>query len=313
LAFGCTGRKSGSGDAGRKSRSGDTGRKSRSGDAGSGDAGRGDAGSGDAGKRGEMTEEQLVLVERHPEQRTALLRINRPKQLNALNAEVMDQLCDAMEGLDRDDGVRVMVVTGNERAFAAGADIGEMAGASPIDMLKGNRIGQWDRVRRITKPVIAAVNGWCLGGGCELAMTLDLIVAGESAKFGQPEIGIGVIPGAGGTQRLTRAIGKAKAMRMILTGEPITAREAEAAGLVAQVTADELCVEDALALAAKIAAKSPLALRLAKESVNAAFEMSLTDALAHERRLFYLLFASEDQKEGMAAFLEKRTPDFTGR
>jgi enoyl-CoA hydratase len=144
-------------------------------------------------------------------------------------------------------------------------------------------------------------------------MTLDLIVAGESAKFGQPEIGIGVIPGAGGTQRLTRAIGKAKAMRMILTGEPISAREAEAAGLVAQVTADELCVEDALALAAKIAAKSPLALRLAKESVNAAFEMGLTDALAHERRLFYLLFASEDQKEGMAAFLEKRSPDFTGR
>ncbi|HET8586287.1 MAG TPA: enoyl-CoA hydratase-related protein [Candidatus Limnocylindria bacterium] len=254
-----------------------------------------------------------MLVERQTEQRTALVRINRPKQLNALNAEVMDQLCDALEALDRDDEVRAIVVTGNERAFAAGADIGEMADASPIDMLKGNRIGQWDRVRRISKPVIAAVNGWCLGGGCELAMTLDLILAGEGAKFGQPEIGIGIIPGAGGTQRLTRAIGKAKAMKMILSGEPITAREAEAAGLVAQVTTDELTVEDALALAAKIGAKSPLALRLAKESVNAAFEMSLTDALAHERRLFYLLFASEDQKEGMAAFLEKRTPDFTGR
>jgi enoyl-CoA hydratase len=260
-----------------------------------------------------MTDEQLVLIERHDQERTALVRINRPKQLNALNGPTMDALCDALEALDRDDGIRAMVVTGNERAFAAGADIGEMANATPIEMLKTNRIGQWDRVRRITKPVIAAVNGWCLGGGCELAMTLDLIVAGEGAKFGQPEIGIGIIPGAGGTQRLTRAIGKSKAMRMILTGEPITAREAFDAGLVAQLATDELCVEDALALAAKIATKSPLALRLAKESVTAAYEMSLTDALAHERRLFYLLFASEDQKEGMAAFLEKRTPDFTGR
>jgi enoyl-CoA hydratase len=255
----------------------------------------------------------LVLVERQAEQRTALVRLNRPKQLNALNGAVMDALCAALEELDRDDAVRAIVVTGNERAFAAGADIGEMAGATPIEMLLTNRIGQWDRIRKITKPVIAAVNGWALGGGCELAMTLDLIVAGEGAKFGQPEISIGVIPGAGGTQRLTRAIGKAKAMRMVLTGEPITAREAEAAGLVALLTQDEVVVEDALALAAKVAEKSPIALRLAKEAVNAAYEMSLTDALAHERRLFYLLFASEDQKEGMAAFLEKRTPDFTGR
>jgi len=260
-----------------------------------------------------MNDEQLVLVEHQTEQRTALVRLNRPKQLNALNGAVMDELCAALEQLDRDDGVRAVVVTGNERAFAAGADIGEMAGATPIDMLITNRIGQWDRIRKVSKPVIAAVNGWALGGGCELAMTLDLIVAGEGAKFGQPEISIGVIPGAGGTQRLTRAIGKAKAMRMILTGEPISAREAEAAGLVAVVTQDELVVEDALALAETIAQKSPLALRMAKEAVNAAFEMSLTDALAHERRLFYLLFASEDQKEGMAAFLEKRTPDFTGR
>ncbi|MCC6617529.1 MAG: enoyl-CoA hydratase/isomerase family protein [Chloroflexi bacterium] len=260
-----------------------------------------------------MTDEPLVVVERQPEQRTALVRLNRPKQLNALNGAVMDALCVALEELDRDEGVRAIVVTGNERAFAAGADIGEMAGASPIDMLVTNRIGQWDRIRRITKPVIAAVNGWALGGGCELAMTLDLIVAGEGAKFGQPEISIGVIPGAGGTQRLTRAIGKSKAMRMVLTGEPIGAREAEAAGLVAQVTQDELVVEDALTLAAQIATKSPIALRLAKEAINAAYEMSLTDALAHERRLFYLLFASEDQKEGMAAFLEKRAPDFKGR
>ncbi|HET8778203.1 MAG TPA: enoyl-CoA hydratase-related protein [Candidatus Limnocylindria bacterium] len=259
------------------------------------------------------THEDLVLLERQREQRTALVRLNRPKQLNALNGAVMDALCASLEELDRDDGVRAIVVTGNERAFAAGADIGEMADASPIDMLLTNRIGQWDRIRRITKPVIAAVNGWALGGGCELAMTLDLIVAGEGAKFGQPEINIGVIPGAGGTQRLTRALGKSKAMRMILTGEPITAREAEAAGLIAVITQDELVVEDALALAAQIATKSPIALRLAKEAVNAAYEMSLTDALAHERRLFYLLFASDDQKEGMAAFLEKRTPDFTGR
>jgi len=260
-----------------------------------------------------VTDDQLILVERQAEQRTALVRLNRPKQLNALNGAVMDALCEALEELDRDDEIRAIVVTGNERAFAAGADIGEMAGATPIDMLITNRIGQWDRIRKVTKPVIAAVNGWALGGGCELAMTLDLIVAGEGAKFGQPEINIGVIPGAGGTQRLTRAIGKAKAMEMILTGEAITAREAEAAGLVAHVTQDELVVEDSLALAAKMATKSPLALRLAKEAVNAAYEMSLTDALAHERRLFYLLFASEDQKEGMAAFLEKRAPEFKGR
>jgi enoyl-CoA hydratase len=261
-----------------------------------------------------MTDQtELVLIERQTELRTALVRLNRPKQLNALNGAVMDALCAALEELDREEAVRAIVVTGNERAFAAGADIGEMAEATPIDLLLTNRIGQWDRIRRITKPVIAAVNGWALGGGCELAMTLDLIVAGDGAKFGQPEISIGVIPGAGGTQRLTRAIGKAKAMRMVLTGEPITAREAEAAGLVAVVTQDEVCVEDALALAAKMATKSPIALRLAKEAVNAAYEMSLTDALAHERRLFYLLFASEDQKEGMAAFLEKRSPDFKGR
>ena len=260
-----------------------------------------------------MNDEQLVLVERQPEQRTALVRLNRPKQLNALNGAVMEALCGELEALDRDDAVRAIVVTGNDRAFAAGADIGEMANATPVEMLITNRIGQWDRIRRITKPVIAAVNGWALGGGCELAMTLDLIVAGEGAKFGQPEISIGVIPGAGGTQRLTRATGKSRAMRMILTGEPITAAEAERAGLVAILTQDELVVEDALTLAAAVATKSPLALRLAKEAVNAAYEMSLTDALAHERRLFYLLFASEDQKEGMAAFLAKRTPDFTGR
>jgi enoyl-CoA hydratase len=182
-----------------------------------------------------------------------------------------------------------------------------------MDMLRTNRIAQWDRVRRITKPVIAAVSGWCLGGGCELAMALDMIIASESAKFGQPEIKIGVMPGAGGSQRLPRAIGKSKAMEMILLGEPITAAEAERIGLVSRVVPGEVLVEDALSLAAEIAKRAPLAVRMAKESVNAAYEMSLTDGLAHERRLFYLLFASEDQKEGMAAFLEKREPDFTGR
>ena len=194
-----------------------------------------------------MTDEPLILVERDEERRVALLRFNRPKQLNALNGQVMDELCSALEALDRDDAIRVLVVTGNERAFAAGADIAEMAEASPIDMLRTNRIAQWDRVRRIGKPVIAAVAGWCLGGGCELAMALDLIVAAESARFGQPEINIGVIPGAGGTQRLTRAVGKSVAMEMILTGEPIDAREAHRLGLVARVVPSELVVEDALA------------------------------------------------------------------
>jgi enoyl-CoA hydratase len=257
--------------------------------------------------------EPLVLVERDEARKVALVRLNRPKQLNALNGPTMDALCDALESLDRDEAIRAIVVTGTQKAFAAGADISEMAGATPMDMLRTNRIAQWDRVRRITKPVIAAVAGWCLGGGCELAMALDLIIASDSAKFGQPEIKIGVMPGAGGSQRLPRAIGKSKAMEMILLGEPITAAEAERIGLVSRVVPDEVLVEDALGLAAEIAKRAPLAVRLAKESVNAAYEMSLTDGLAHERRLFYLLFSSEDQKEGMAAFLEKREPDFTGR
>jgi enoyl-CoA hydratase len=260
-----------------------------------------------------VTDEPLVLVERDDARRIALVRLNRPKQLNALNGQVMDALCEALEALDRDEAIRVMVVTGNEKAFAAGADIGEMAEAGPMDMLRTNRIAQWDRVRKISKPVIAAVAGWCLGGGCELAMTLDIVIAAESAKFGQPEIKIGIMPGAGGTQRLPRAVGKSKAMEMILTGEPISAAEAERIGLVSRVVPNEVLEADALDLAAEVAKRAPLALRLAKESVNAAYEMSLTDGLAHERRLFYLLFSSEDQKEGMAAFLEKREPDFTGR
>ncbi len=259
-----------------------------------------------------MTDE-ILLVERFADAGTALVRLNRPKQLNALNGELMERLAEVLEELDHDDGVRAIVVTGNERAFAAGVDISEMAASGAIEMLLGSRVAQLDRIRRVTKPVIAAVNGWALGGGCELAMTLDLIVAGESAKLGQPEVNLGVIPGAGGTQRLARAIGKSRAMAMVLTGEPITAAEAERCGLVARVVPDELVVEDALAMATTIAGKGPLAVRLAKEAINAAYETALTDGLALERRLFYLLFASEDQKEGMAAFLEKRAPQFRGR
>jgi enoyl-CoA hydratase len=259
-----------------------------------------------------MTDE-ILLVERFADAGTALVRLNRPKQLNALNGELMERLAETLEELDHDDGVRAIVVTGNERAFAAGVDISEMAASGAIEMLLGSRVAQLDRIRRVTKPVIAAVNGWALGGGCELAMTLDLIVAGESAKLGQPEVNLGVIPGAGGTQRLTRAIGKSRAMAMVLTGEPMTAAEAERCGLVARVVPDELVVEDALAMATTIAGKGPLAVRLAKEAINAAHETALTDGLALERRLFYLLFASEDQKEGMAAFLEKRAPQFRGR
>ena len=255
----------------------------------------------------------VLLVERFADAGTALVRLNRPKQLNALNGELMEALAAALEELDADEGVRAIVVTGSERAFAAGVDISEMASAGAIEMLLGSRVARLDRIRRVGTPIIAAVNGWALGGGCELAMALDLIVAGEGAKFGQPEVNLGVIPGAGGTQRLTRAIGKSKAMAVVLTGEPMTAAEAERAGLVAKVVPDELVVEDALAMAAVIATKGPLAIRLAKEAVNTAYETALTDGLALERRLFYLLFASEDQKEGMAAFLEKRAPRFTGR
>ena len=255
----------------------------------------------------------VLLVERSADAGTALVRLNRPNQLNALNGELMERLAATLEELDADDDVRAIVVTGNERAFAAGVDISEMAGAGAIEMLLGSRVGQLDRIRRVAKPIIAAVNGWALGGGCELAMTLDFIVAGEGAKFGQPEVNLGVIPGAGGTQRLTRAIGKARAMAMVLTGEPMTAAQAERAGLVARVVPDELVVEDALAMAAVIASKGPLAIRAAKQAINASYEMALTDGLALERQLFYLLFASDDQKEGMAAFLEKRSPVFRGR
>jgi len=243
----------------------------------------------------------------------AIARLNRPQALNALSGELMDELADALEAFDNDDQIRAIVLTGNERAFAAGADIREMASASAIDMYQQMRFGQWERIRKLRKPLIAAVSGFCLGGGNELAMTCDLIVAAESARFGQPEINIGVIPGAGGTQRLTHALGKARAMEIVLTGRPITAREAFAAGLVTKVVPNEACLDEAKALAREIATRPPLAVQLAKDAILKSFDLSIEQGLDYERKNFYLLFASEDMREGMAAFLEKRPPDFKGR
>ncbi len=244
----------------------------------------------------------------------ALITLDRPEVLNALDAETMRQLVEALEGLDADDGCRAIVITGaGERAFAAGADIREMAEATPTSLAQANSFARWERIRRIRKPIVAAVRGYALGGGCELAMACDLLVAADDAIFGQPEIKLGVMPGAGGTQRLTRALGKARAMDVILTGRNVTAREAEAHGLVTQLVPREAVVATALELAARIAAMPPLAVMAAKEAVNRAFELSLEAGLEFERRNFFLLFGSEDQREGMAAFVEKREPEFKGR
>ncbi len=244
----------------------------------------------------------------------ALVTLDRPEVLNALDYETLRQLVEALETLDADESVRAIVITGaGERAFAAGADIKEMAGATPITLTVANGFSRWERLRRIRKPLIAAVRGFALGGGCELAMACDLIVAGDDAVFGQPEIRIGIIPGAGGTQRLTRALGKAKAMEMILTGDQLPAAEAAARGLVSRVVAREQTLPEALSLAAEIASQPPLAVMAAKEAVNRAFELSLEAGLEFERRNFFLLFASDDQKEGMAAFVEKRRADWKGR
>jgi enoyl-CoA hydratase len=252
-----------------------------------------------------------VLVER--EAPIAVVLLNRPEALNALDDALMGELVEALEELDGDDAVRCIVLGGSERAFAAGADIGQMAEASAIDMYQARRIDRWDAIRKIRTPIVAAVSGYCLGGGNELAMACDLIVASESAQFGQPETGLGIIPGAGGTQRLTRAIGKAKAMDVILSGRFLTAEEAERAGLVARVVAKEAWLEEAKAVARAIAAKGPIAQRLAKESVNRAFESSLETGLDFERKSLYLSFASDDAREGLAAFTEKRKPEFRGR
>ena len=242
-----------------------------------------------------------------------LIRLNRPKALNALNSTLMRELIQALEVFDADSAIGAMVITGDERAFAAGADIVEMVDASAVDMLLVDYIGTWDQIRNIKKPLIAAVSGWVLGGGNELAMSCDMIVASETAKFGQPEINIGVIPGAGGTQRLTKAVGKAIAMEMVLNNRTLSAEEAYHFGLVNRVVPVEVYLDQALKLANELAVRSPLAIRMGKEMVNHALESFLADGIADERRSFYYLFSSEDQKEGMRAFIEKRDPEWKGR
>jgi len=255
----------------------------------------------------------LVLVEREPEGRIATVLLNRPERLNALNGELMGELADALRSLDADEDVRCIVVGGSERAFAAGADIGEMATASAMDMYAAKRTERWDAIRSVRTPLVAAVSGYCLGGGCELAMSCDLIVASETAVFGQPETGLGILPGAGATQRLTHAVGKALTMDVILSGRLLSAREALDAGLVARVVAREAWLGEAKRVARDIAAKGPVANQLAKEAVNRAYEGPLSLGLDYERRVLYLAFASEDAKEGLNAFLEKRSPEFKGR
>lgn len=242
----------------------------------------------------------------------ALVQLNRPKVLNALSTDLMREVVDAFLQLDDDKDVRVIILTGSDRAFAAGADIGQMAEATPIDQINDGRFRTWKQLTSISKPIIAAVNGFALGGGCELAMTCDFIIAGDSAKFGQPEIKIGTIPGASGTQRLTHAIGKSKAMLAILTGDMMDAYEAEKSGLVAKVVPSETLMQETFEIAKLIANRAPVAVRLAKEAVNMAFESSLRDGVEFERRNFYLTFSSKDQKEGMKAFMEKREPNYEG-
>jgi enoyl-CoA hydratase len=244
----------------------------------------------------------------------ALVTIQRPDVLNALSFDLLDVLADALATLDADPACRAIVLTGSgERAFAAGADIRELARQTPVTLLVENRFAAWERIAATRKPVIAAVRGFALGGGCELALSCDLIVAGEDARFGQPEINLGVMPGAGGTQRLTRAIGRARAMDLILTGRTITAREAETMGLVSRVVPADRTLEEALALGAAVAAQAPVAVLAAKEAVRLAEELPLGDGLRHERRAFFALFATDDQTEGMAAFVEKRRPEWKGR
>lgn len=256
---------------------------------------------------------EYIIVNDQYDPSVALVQLNRPKELNALNTQLMRELRDALQELDKNDRVRAIVLTGNDQAFAAGADIKQMADKSAVDMLMIDQFSTWDQIRKTKKPIIAAVSGFCLGGGCELAMTCDMIIASETARFGQPEIKIGVMPGAGGTQRLTRAVGKAKTMEMVLTGRFISAEEALAMRLINKVVPVEMYLREAVKLAGEIAQMSPIAAQLAKESVNSAFESHLQEGLQFERKNFYLCFSSEDQKEGMKAFIEKRKPDYRGR
>src|SRR5919108_607058 len=243
----------------------------------------------------------------------AIITLNRPEQLNALSYGLVKDLSLAMQAFDRDDEVRVMIVTGGEKVFAAGADIKEMADRSPFDERIQERLAYRDRINAISKPVIAAVSGFALGGGCELAMSCDIIIASETARFGQPEVNLGIIPGSGGTQRLTHIVGKHRAMEMVLTGEFMSAAEAERFGLVNKVVPAELVLEEAKAIAKKIAAKPVLAIKAAKEAVSKSANAPLDEGLEFERKSFYLLFASEDRHEGMKAFLEKRKPEFKGK
>jgi enoyl-CoA hydratase len=253
----------------------------------------------------------LVLVER--EDAVGVVLMNRPEALNALSTELLDAVVAALQELDGDDAVRCIVIGGNERVFAAGADIGQLAAATAIELCENRRIARFDAIRALRTPLVAAVSGYCLGGGCELAMLCDLIVASETAQFGQPEINLGVLPGAGGTQRLTRAVGKALAMDVILTGRFLSAEEALGAGLVARVAPREAWLDEAKRVARAIAAKSPISVRLAKEAVDQAFESPLAAGIEFERRAFYLARASEDATEGLTAFVEKRRPDFKGK
>ena len=254
---------------------------------------------------------ELVLTGR--EGAIAVVLLNRPEALNALSDALMEELVDALQELDRDDSVRAVVLGGSERAFAAGADIGELSQSSAIELFYQRRVERWDSIRSIWKPLVAAVSGFCLGGGCELAMSCDLIVASETAQFGQPETGLGIIPGAGGTQLLTRAVGKALAMDVILSGRRLSAREALQAGLVARVVAKEAWLSEAKRVAHDIAEKGPVGTRLAKESVKRAYETTLAAGIETERRALYLSLASEDAGEGLTAFTEKRKPEFKGR
>jgi enoyl-CoA hydratase len=255
---------------------------------------------------------QFITVNSQEAPFVAVVRLNRPKELNALNRELMIEIRDTLKVLDEDDNVRAIILTGGEKVFAAGADIKQMANATAIDMLNIDQFSTWDQIKKTKKPIIAAVSGFALGGGCELAMICDMIVATDTARFGQPEIRIGTMPGAGGTQRLTRAVGKAIAMEVVLGARFLTADEALQYGLVNKVVPAEVMMDEALKLASEIATKSPVAVKLAKEAVNAVFNTSLEDGLLFERKNFYLTFASNDQKEGMAAFIEKRNPVFKG-
>jgi enoyl-CoA hydratase len=255
---------------------------------------------------------ETIVVE-NPAPGVGLIRFNRPQALNALNGQVTDETFTQMETFDRDPEIGCMVLTGSDRAFAAGADIRQMEQMGPTALFTGSDFTDWARMTRVGKPIIGAVSGWALGGGCELAMLCDMIVASETAKFGQPEIKLGIMPGAGGTQRLTRALGKALAMEVMLGDRTLTAQEALHYGLVNHVYPLESYLDEAVALAAKVAAMPRVAARLIKDAVNRAYELSLTEGLAYEKRNFYLLFGTEDKAEGLQAFIEKRTPQWKHR